>query len=163
MRSLYLTLGLVRMQSAAASIWIVTKFSYTLFGVCLSYVSWKVSNLFLNSYYTMISNVTISELGPIKLWSFDCLCQNNLPVIRIKKSSLPTFFYNCLCQNNLPVIGIKKPCLAYLFIHWLYRCEVNLNSLSGELVLADSIFCINNHDTTWISHIWFVIYIYIYI
>ena len=40
--SLHLALDLIGMHSAAASIWVVTKFSYSSFGVCLSDVSWRV-------------------------------------------------------------------------------------------------------------------------
>ena len=45
--TLHLTLCLVGMHSAAASMWAVTKFTYSSFGVCLSNISWRVSNLFL--------------------------------------------------------------------------------------------------------------------
>ena len=40
-------IGLVDMHSTAASVWAVTKFSYSSFGVCISDVSWRVSKLFL--------------------------------------------------------------------------------------------------------------------
>ena len=44
---LHLVLGLVAIHSAAVSIWVVTKFSHSSFGVCLLDVFWSVSNLFL--------------------------------------------------------------------------------------------------------------------
>ena len=55
--TLYLAFGLVGIYSAAAFIWVVTKFSYSSFGVCLSDDSWRVSNLFLTVgvYWLLIS------------------------------------------------------------------------------------------------------------
>ena len=44
--TLHLALGLVDTHSGTASIMAVTKFSYLSFGVCISDVSWRVSNLF---------------------------------------------------------------------------------------------------------------------
>ena len=44
--TLHLALGLVGMHLTAASIWLVIKFLHSLFRVCLSDVSGRVSNLF---------------------------------------------------------------------------------------------------------------------
>ena len=57
--TLYLALGLVGMHSSAASMWAVTKFSYSSAGVCISDISWRVSNLFLT---VTIYNLLISQL-----------------------------------------------------------------------------------------------------
>ena len=46
-RTLHLALGLVGMHLAAASMWVVTKFSYFSFNVCLSDVFGRVSDLFV--------------------------------------------------------------------------------------------------------------------
>ena len=69
--TLHLALGLVD-TNFAASIWVVTKFSYLLFGVCLSGVSWRVSNFFSYCYSVLISNIKIGEWGPVILWSLNC-------------------------------------------------------------------------------------------
>ena len=63
--TLHLVHCLVGKHSTAASIWTETKFSYSSFGVCLSDVSWKVSNLFLtvNVYWLLIS-LLVSEDQP---------------------------------------------------------------------------------------------------
>ena len=48
---------LVCIHSAIASKWVLTKFSYSSFGVCVSVFSCSVSNLFLsvNAYLSLIS------------------------------------------------------------------------------------------------------------
>ena len=46
-RTLHSALDLVGMHFAAASMWAVMKFSYLSFGVCVSNISWRVSNFFL--------------------------------------------------------------------------------------------------------------------
>ena len=53
---LYLAFDLIGMHSAAAYIWAVTTFSYSLFEVCLSVALWRTWNLFLtvNVYYLVI-------------------------------------------------------------------------------------------------------------
>ena len=43
-RTLCLALGLVGMYSAATSIWELTKFSYSSFGICVPDTYWRVSN-----------------------------------------------------------------------------------------------------------------------
>ena len=55
--TLYLVLGFVGIQFAAASRCALTKFSYSSFGVPISVFSCNVSNLFLNSntYLSLIS------------------------------------------------------------------------------------------------------------
>ena len=45
--TLYFTLNSVGMHSAAASMWVLMKFSYLSFGVSVSDISWRSSNLFL--------------------------------------------------------------------------------------------------------------------
>ena len=55
--TLGLVVYLVGMHSAAASNWILTKFSYSSFGVCVSVFCSRASNLFLsaNAYLSLIS------------------------------------------------------------------------------------------------------------
>ena len=54
---LHLILDLVGMHLYWTSIWAATKSSYSLFGVCLKNISWRVSNLFLTVtiYWFLIS------------------------------------------------------------------------------------------------------------
>ena len=55
--TLSLALCLVGMHSATASMWALTKFPYSSFGVCVSVFSYSALNLFLcvNAYLTLIS------------------------------------------------------------------------------------------------------------
>ena len=60
--TLHLALGLVGMHSTAASLWAVTKFSYSSYGVCLSDMSWRLSNLFLTIIiYWLLIILLVSE------------------------------------------------------------------------------------------------------
>ena len=56
-------LALAGMLLTATSIWEVIKFSYSSFGVCLSDVSWRLSNLFLtfNEYWFLKSQLAREE------------------------------------------------------------------------------------------------------
>ena len=47
-RTLCLALSLISMHSAPASMWELTKFSYSWFGISVSDISWSASNLFLS-------------------------------------------------------------------------------------------------------------------
>ena len=60
-RTLDFVLSLVGMNSAAASYWALTKFSYSSFGVCVSAFSCRASYLFLcaNAYLSLISLLSI--------------------------------------------------------------------------------------------------------
>ena len=60
-RTQHLVLVLVEMHSAAASIWVVPKFSYASFRVCFTDVSWRVSNLFLQLPYNDFLYHLVSE------------------------------------------------------------------------------------------------------
>ena len=63
--NLHLALGLVCIFSAPPSIWVVTKFSYSSFGVCHSDVSWGVSNLFLTvTTYSLLVSPLMNEDKP---------------------------------------------------------------------------------------------------
>ena len=56
------TLGLVGMDSAAAHIWEVTKFSYSSFGIRPSNIFCRVSNLFLTvTVYLLVISLCVSE------------------------------------------------------------------------------------------------------
>ena len=60
--TLHLPLSLVGMYSAVACIWAVTNFSHSSFKVCLSYVSWRVSNLFITVIvYLLFISLLVSE------------------------------------------------------------------------------------------------------
>ena len=61
-RTLLLTVGLVGMHSAAASMWTMTKFSYSSFRVSISVISWGVSNLFLKvTLYLLLTSLLNEE------------------------------------------------------------------------------------------------------
>ena len=62
---LHLSLGLV------GSIWAVTKSSYSSFGVCLSDISWRVSNFFLTVTIYLLF-ISLGKWWPVKSSSFDC-------------------------------------------------------------------------------------------
>ena len=68
LRTLYFTLGLVAMYTATASIWVVTKFSYLSFGVCL--FRWLVKSSKLVSYSVTIYSLLISLLPSKSLMAF---------------------------------------------------------------------------------------------
>ena len=66
--TLHLAFGLIGMHSTAACIWVVTMFLYSSFEVCLSDVTWRVSNLFLKiTVYLLLMSQT-SHI--IKLYLF---------------------------------------------------------------------------------------------
>ena len=60
--NLYLALSLVGMLSAVASMWALTKFSYSSFGVSVSDILWIASNLFLSFI------VYFSQISPLLNW-----------------------------------------------------------------------------------------------
>ena len=58
----HLALGLVGIPFAATSLWMMTKFSYLSFGVCVSDISCRISSLFLAVIvYLLLIIVLISE------------------------------------------------------------------------------------------------------
>ena len=60
--NLCLSIGLVHMHSATASMWALTKFPYSSFGVCVLDISWRVSNLFLTvTIYSLLIFLLVSE------------------------------------------------------------------------------------------------------
>ena len=68
----HLALGLVDQHFAAAdaSIWGWVKFSYLSFRVCVSDISWSVSNLFL-TVIIFIAYISIGKWGPVVMCIFD--------------------------------------------------------------------------------------------
>ena len=83
---------LIDMHSASASMWALTKFSYSTFGVKASNISWRASNLFLS----VIVNLSLISLLLTKNQSycvgFGCLC------------CIPAYAWTYLCCDN-SVIG----------------------------------------------------------
>ena len=61
--SRHVAFGLLGMYPVDTSVWVVTNFSWSSFGVCLSDVSWRVPNLFLTHkvYWWLISLLAMKD------------------------------------------------------------------------------------------------------
>ena len=65
--------SLVGMHSAAASMWALTKFSYSSFGVDIYDISFSDRICFLVLLYIYIANIFIVKPGLVIVWGCDCL------------------------------------------------------------------------------------------
>ena len=60
--TLFLALGSIVMHCAAVFMWELTKFSYSSFGVSISDITWRVSNLFLTAIvYLLLISLLVSK------------------------------------------------------------------------------------------------------
>ena len=71
-----LALSLVGMHSAAASMWTLTMFSYSLFGESVSDISWSGSNFFL-SVNVYLSLITLLLSSNQSVWNCDSVIGGN--------------------------------------------------------------------------------------
>ena len=67
----HITLSLVGMHSAAASIWVETKFSYLSFRVCCFKCLLKTIKFVSYSYHIFIAYISIDKWGPVETCSYD--------------------------------------------------------------------------------------------